>query len=70
MTTTAATAEHFAMWRKLAKGMSEDNLRWIIKDCREAAEAMKGWNPIKEGFYEDQAFTYADELRARQMGGK
>ena len=70
MTTTAATAEQFATWRKLAKGLTEDQLRWIIQDCREAAEAMKGWNPVKEGFYEDQAFTYADELRARQMGGR
>ena len=66
-TTNAATPEQFAMWRKLAKGLNEEQLIWIIRDCREAAEAMKGWNPVKEGFYEDQAFTYADELRARQM---
>ena len=65
-TTSAATAEHFAMWRKLAEGLTELQLRWIIKDCRDAAEAMSGWNPVKEGFYEDQAFTYADELRARR----
>lgn len=68
--TAAATAADFADWRKRAKGLTESELRWVIQDCREAAEAMKGWNPVKEGFYEDQAFTYADELRARQMGGR
>jgi hypothetical protein len=66
-TTAAATAVDFANWRKVAKTMTDFCLEYAIKDCREAAEAMKGWNPVKEGYYEDQAFTYADELRARQM---
>lgn len=67
-TTSAATANDFATWREQAAGLNEEQLGWIIQDCREAAGAMKGWNPVKEGFYEDQAFTYADELRSRKMG--
>lgn len=26
---------------------------------------MRGFNPVREGYYEDQAFTYADELTRR-----
>jgi hypothetical protein len=40
-------------------------LRYIVRDCRAAAANMRGWNPIREGYYEDQAFTYADELARR-----
>ena len=30
-----------------------------------AADAMRGWNPAREGFYLDQASTYGMELTCR-----
>ena len=60
-----ATPQDFQNWRDRAKFMSISSLRYVIQDCRSAAKAMRNWNPIKEGYYEDQAFTYADELRSR-----
>ena len=60
-----ATEHHFAKWRTQADSMSTACLRYTIKDCREAEAAMRGWNPIKEGFYSDQAATFGDELRRR-----
>jgi len=46
--------------------MDVDTLIWTIKDCRKAEESMRGWNPVKEGFYSDQASTYAMELKGRK----
>ena len=48
--------------------MTVDALMHTIQDCRNAEKAMRGWNPVKEGFYSDQASTYAMELNRR--GGK
>ena len=64
--TEHATPEHFKTWRETAKALSIPDLIFTIKDCRKAEERMKGWNPIKEGFYSDQACTFSDELRARR----
>lgn len=61
----AATAEDFARWRYLAKHCTVEELRFIVKDCREAARYQRNVNPIREGYYDDQACTYADELRKR-----
>jgi hypothetical protein len=36
-----------------------------VKDCQEAAQAMHGWNPEREGFYLDQASTFGQELAKR-----
>jgi hypothetical protein len=63
--TEYATPDHFARWRNHAESLDTGALRFIIRDCRSAAQNMRGWNPIREGFYEDQAFTYADELSRR-----
>ena len=41
-------------------------LAFVIQDCREAGEAMRGWNPEKENYYADQRMTYSDEMRRRQ----
>lgn len=60
-----AKPEDFQKWRDHAKTLSIYELRFTIKDCREAEKAMKGHNSIKEGYYADQAFTYSDELRER-----
>lgn len=63
--TEHATPEDFAKWRRHAETCDLGSLRYIIADCRNAADAMRGWNPIKEGFYIDQMCTYADERRRR-----
>ena len=62
-----ATAEDFARWRSHAETLSISALRYIAQDCRKAEAAMRGWNPIKEGYYADQACTYGDELRRRTL---
>ena len=64
-TRDAATPEHFSRWTEHAKTLDAYSLRYVIKDCQQAAEAMKGWNPVREGFYIDQMCTYAAELNLR-----
>ena len=67
MTTTCyATASDFYNWEDRAKGMTIEALVYTINDCHQAARAMRGWNPIKEGFYMDQANTYGMELNRRK----
>lgn len=60
-----ATPADFSRWREHAETLDTGSLRYIIRDCRSAAANMRGFNTVKEGFYEDQAFTYADELARR-----
>ena len=67
MPTEYATAEHFAQWEQHSKTCDYHSLKYIVADCLSAAGNMKGWNPVKEGFYLDQAYTYADEIRRRKM---
>ena len=62
---SGATAQDFAKWEDHAKSVDYHALAFIIQDCRNAREAMKGWNPEKENFYADQGMTYSDELRRR-----
>jgi hypothetical protein len=61
-----ASATDFAKWEAQAREMDEAGLFYALNDCRKAAEAMKGWNPEREGYYADQAFTFADEIRRRR----
>ena len=65
MTANYATASDFTTWSERAKSMTVAELLYTVNDCRQAAEAMRGWNPIKEGFYMDQASTYGMELNRR-----
>ena len=60
-----ATPANFEAWRQEAKTMTSEVLRHTIQDCRNAEKAMRSWNPVKEGFYSDQASTYAMELNRR-----
>ena len=60
-----ATPQDFAKWRSHAETCDLGSLRFIIRDCRQVAENLRGFNPVREGYYEDQAFTYADELARR-----
>ena len=62
-----ATAEDFANWQAKAKTMTVSELLYAAKDCREAEQAMRGWNPIREGYYSDQACTYGMELNSRKV---
>lgn len=66
MISNHATAADFAAWEARAATMSDADLRWSAQDARRAAEAMRGWNPIAEGRYDDEAHTYGDELRRRR----
>tara|TARA_R110002020_G_scaffold14279_3_gene50659 strand:+ start:385 stop:597 length:213 start_codon:yes stop_codon:yes gene_type:complete len=63
-----ATAEDFATWREHAKSCDIPALRHVIKDCHNAARAMRSHNTDKECYYIDQACTYSDELRNRLSG--
>lgn len=49
-----------------AKKMAIVELMGAIKDCGDAAKAMRGWNPEAEGYYMDEASVYNRELRSRQ----
>ena len=46
--------------------LPEASLRYIIKDARAAAEAMKGLNPKKEGKYLDEVNDAATVLYWRR----
>jgi len=62
---SGATAADFTKWAADAKIVDDAALQYIIQDCRDARDAMKGWNPERENFYADQGMTYSDELRKR-----
>ena len=63
---THATVADFDRWRLKAEAMTTAELYYSASDARRAAEAMRGWNPIAEGRYDDEAFTYGDEIRRRK----
>jgi hypothetical protein len=62
---TGATSTDFNKWEAHAKAVDNAALAYIIEDCRQAREAMKGWNPVKENFYADQGMTYSQEQMRR-----
>jgi hypothetical protein len=66
MIATHATAADFTRWEEQARAMSTAALLYTVRDCQNAARAMRGHNPVREGFYVDQACTFGDELRRRQ----
>jgi len=51
-----------------ARSMTSDQLEYAIKDAWAASKASGRENPNGEGFYADQAMTYAKELMARRAG--
>jgi hypothetical protein len=65
--THPATAEDFAKWQAKASTMTIAELLYSARDARNAESAMRGWNPIAEGRYSDEACTYGDELRSRRL---
>ena len=62
-----ATAEDFSHWEAKARAMTDAELIYSARDCRQAEAAMRGWNPVAEGRYSDEAHTYGDELRRRRQ---
>lgn len=66
MITAAATATDFQAWETRALTMTDAELLYTVRDCQKAAEAMKGFNPDREGYYIDQACTYGMELTRRR----
>ena len=68
--TTFATPKDFQTWEQDAKSLDLEALLHVVQDCRRAEEAMRGWNPIKEGYYSDQASTYGQEYTKRVRGAK
>jgi hypothetical protein len=63
---THATSADFTRWEAKAATMTDAELLWSAQDARQAEAAMRGWNPIAEGRYSDEASTYGDELRRRR----
>ena len=47
---SGATAEEFTKWEAHAKTVDDAALHYIIQDCRDARDAMKGWNPERENY--------------------
>jgi hypothetical protein len=62
-----AVQADFIKWEQEAKQCDIAALHHIINDCREARDAMRGWNPDKEAYYADQYWTFSDELRRRTL---
>ena len=58
----------WTFWADHAKNCTDDELAYIVRDCREAQVAMQGWNPEREGYYSDQAATYQMEVMKRKKG--
>ena len=54
------------------RAMSDEALAYSIKDCIEARDASKGWNPENECYYQDEASVYSMEQRRRaaKKGGR
>ncbi len=68
--TLHATPKDFQAWKQDAQSLDLEALLHVVQDCRRAEEAMRGWNPIKEGYYSDQASTYGQEYTKRVRGAK
>ena len=68
--TLHATPKDFQAWEQDAQRLDLEALLHVVQDCRRAEEAMRGWNPIKEGYYSDQASTYGQEYTKRVRGAK
>jgi hypothetical protein len=65
MITNHATLADFDRWEAHAKTLDNYSIRYIIKDCQQAAANMRGWNPAREGYYIDQSCTYNMVLTRR-----
>lgn len=55
----------FANWSSKAANMTTDGLRYSIRDCRESADNMRGFDAQAEGRYMDEMAAYISELNKR-----
>ena len=62
-----ATVDDFKKWESKAKTMTDSELRYVAAECREIASLWRGHDEVVEGFYDDQASTYATAARRRQL---
>ena len=62
MTTTTPQIDH-AKYQRKVRNLSTESLRWTIKDCQEAIDALPD-NP-KNGYYQDEIHYCAQELTRR-----
>ena len=62
-----ATAADFTRWQEMAQGMTVAELRYAADDCRKVEECWRGYDPMVEGFYADQAATFGTELYRRRQ---
>jgi hypothetical protein len=60
-----ATAEDFTRWEERALSMTNMELAFTIRDCLQAADAIKKIAPSREGYYLDQAYSFQKELSRR-----
>ena len=61
-----ATAADFARWEEMAESMSDAALWYAARDCRKVESLWRGYDPVVEGFYSDQASTYGMVLARRR----
>ena len=52
------------------RNKTEAELKFIVKDAGEAAQAMRGWNPQAEAKYLDQVNDACSELYRRRQAAK
>ena len=52
-------------YQRRVRGLSDEQLRWIIQDATEAMEAMP--DSPKAGYYADEVSYCAAELRRRKL---
>ena len=57
--------EPFASWYKKAAAMTIEGLYFSIRDCREAAQNMRGFDSQAEGRYMDEMGAYIAEMNKR-----
>ena len=62
-----ATAADFTRWQEMAQSMTVAQLRYAAADCRKVESCWRGYDPIVEGFYSDQAATFGTELYRRRQ---
>ncbi len=67
-TNIPATAADFDRWEDKSRSMSRTELAYSITDCAKTANAL-AWNPVREGRYWDEYFTYAAEVARREREG-
>jgi hypothetical protein len=60
-----ATVQDFQNWETAAASMTDAQLFYAAADCRKVEALWRGYDPIVEGFYSDQAATYGTELYRR-----